>query len=137
MCFLVHLEDYIYELSNPVMTMISAVHLWLLKQLCQLTVKTDKHLYYCDYVAITHLTPLYHHWSTEKSWNSISPKLPLNRQTCDHFLKFRCISELSWDFFEKYKCLGTAVFYLELQIYFSWAAMFKNIWTIWWSFTFI
>lgn len=26
MCFLVHL-DYIYELSNPVMTMISAVHL--------------------------------------------------------------------------------------------------------------
>ena len=27
MCFLVHLEDYIYELSNPVMTIISAVHL--------------------------------------------------------------------------------------------------------------
>lgn len=26
-CFLVHLEDYIYELSNPVMTMILAVYL--------------------------------------------------------------------------------------------------------------
>ena len=22
--------------------------------------------YYCDYVTITHLTPLYHDWSTEK-----------------------------------------------------------------------
>ena len=40
------------------------------------------------------LIPLYYDWSTEKQQNSISPKLPFNRKTCNHFLKSRCISEL-------------------------------------------
>ena len=54
--------------------------------------------YYCDYVSITHLIPLYHDWSTEKLYNSISPKLAFNRKICNHCLKSRCISELSWNF---------------------------------------
>ena len=54
--------------------------------------------YYCDYVTIFHLVPLYHDWSTEKQENSISPKLGSNRKTCNHFLKSSCISELSWNF---------------------------------------
>ena len=29
--------------------------------------------YYCDYVTINQLIPLYHDWSTEKLKNSISP----------------------------------------------------------------
>ena len=32
-----------------------------------LIVKTNKHLYCCDYVTIIHLIPLYHDWSTEDS----------------------------------------------------------------------
>ena len=28
----------------------------------------------------------------------LSPKLPFNRKTCNHFLKSRCISKLSWNF---------------------------------------
>ena len=43
------------------------------------------------------MIPLYHDWSTEKSWTSISPKLSFNRKTCNIFLKSRCISELSWN----------------------------------------
>ena len=31
----------------------------------RLIVKTNKHLYYCDYVTVIHLIPLYHDWSTE------------------------------------------------------------------------
>ena len=54
--------------------------------------------YYCDYVSITHLIPLYHDWSTEKLYNSVSPKLAFNRKICNHCLKSRCISELSWNF---------------------------------------
>ena len=30
-------------------------------------VKTDKHLYYCDYATIIHLISLYHDWSTENN----------------------------------------------------------------------
>ena len=40
----------------------------------------------------------------------ISPKLGSNRKTCNHFKKSRCISELSWNLFEKYKCSGIALF---------------------------
>ena len=47
-----------------------------------------------------------------------SPKLGSNRNTCNLFLKSRCISELSWNFFEKHKCSGIA-FSPELQIYVS------------------
>ena len=54
--------------------------------------------YYCDYVTITHLISLYHDWSTEKLCNSVSPKLPFNRKTCNHFLKSICVSELPWNF---------------------------------------
>ena len=32
-----------------------------------LIVKTDKHLYYCDYATIIHLISLYHDWSTENN----------------------------------------------------------------------
>ena len=35
--------------------------------------------YYCDYVTIAHLIPLYHDWSTEKQ-NSVSPKLGSNKK---------------------------------------------------------
>ena len=69
-----------------------------------LTVKIDKHFfflnifYFCDYVTITHLIALYHDWSKEKLLNSVFPKQPLKRKTCNHFLKSRCISELSWNF---------------------------------------
>ena len=34
----------------------------------------------------------------EENQNSVSPKLPFNRKTCNHFLKSICISELSWNF---------------------------------------
>ena len=54
--------------------------------------------YYCDYLTIIHLIPLYHDWSTEK-YRTIITKLGSNRKTCNHFLKSRCISELSWNFF--------------------------------------
>ena len=30
----------------------------------------------------------------------LSPKLPFNRKTCNHFLKSRCVSELSRNFFK-------------------------------------
>ena len=33
-----------------------------------------------------------------KYQNSISLKLPFNRKTCNHFLKFRCTLKLSWNF---------------------------------------
>ena len=39
--------------------------------------------YYCDYVTIIHLIPLYHDWSTELEF--YIPKLPFNRKTCNHF----------------------------------------------------
>ena len=45
-------------------------------------------------------------------------KLGTNRKTCNHFLKSRCISELSWYFFEKYKCSGIA-FFLQSSRYAS------------------
>ena len=34
----------------------------------------------------------------QKNQNPISLKLPLNRKTCNHFLKSRCTLELSWNF---------------------------------------
>ena len=39
--------------------------------------------YYCDYVTIIHLIPLYHDWSTELEF--YIPKLPFNRKTCNYF----------------------------------------------------
>ena len=42
-----------------------------------------------------------------------------------HFLKSRWTLELSWKFFEKYKCPGT-VFSPKLQMWFYWVAMFKK-----------
>ena len=45
-------------------------------------------------------------------------------------MHIRIILEL----FEKYKCPGIAFFPPELQICFWWAALFKNNWTLWWSF---
>ena len=62
-----------------------------------LIVKTDKHLlllWLCNYYLIS----LYHDWSTEKLWNSISPNLAFNRKAYNHFLKSICTSELSWNF---------------------------------------
>ena len=47
----------------------------------------------------------------QRNWTElISPKLGSNRKTCNQFLKSRCISELSWNLFEKYKCSGIALF---------------------------
>ena len=72
--------------------------------------------YYCDYVTITHIIPLYHDWSIEKQ-NSVSLKLPFNRKSCNHFLKPRCISELPWNFW-KTQMLRCCFFSPELQICF-------------------
>ena len=46
------------------------------------------------------------------------PELGTNRKTCNHFLKSRYVSELSWYFFEKYKCSGIA-FFLQSSRYVS------------------
>ena len=62
-----------------------------------LIVKTDKHillLWLSSYYSFNNIVSC----STKKWWNSISPKLGSNRKTCNHFLKSRCISELSWNF---------------------------------------
>ena len=66
--------------------------------------------YYCDYVTITHLIPLYHDWSTEKNnrtlyhqnWDLIEkPVITFKIQ-----MHIRIILK----FFEKYKCSGIAFF---------------------------
>ena len=41
------------------------------------------------------------------------------------------------EFFEKNKCPGIAFFPPKFQLCFWWTTIFKNNWTIWWSFTFI
>ena len=47
----------------------------------------------------------------------LSPKLQLNRKTCNHFLKSRGISELPQNFFEKYKYLHIPFFSLQSSRY--------------------
>ena len=74
--------------------------------------------YYCDYVTITHLISLYHDWSTEKLCNSVPPKLPFNRKTCNHFLKSICVSELPWNFLKTTNIQVLLFFWPEVQIYF-------------------
>ena len=54
---------YIVVNHVPIMALIVIIFYFLV---WLLIVKTDKHFYYCDYVAVTHLIPLYHDWSTEK-----------------------------------------------------------------------
>ena len=68
-----------------------------------LTVKTDKHLYYFDYVTITHFNTivLISWWVNRKIVEFyITKKLPFNRKICNHFLNYICISELSWNFWK-------------------------------------
>ena len=66
--------------------------------------------YYCDYVTITHLIPLYHDWSTEKNnrtlyhqnWDLIEkPVITFKIQ-----MHIRIILK----YFEKYKCSSIAFF---------------------------
>ena len=54
--------------------------------------------YCCDYVTIISLTPLCHDWSTENNRILYHKSYHLIEKTCNHFLKFRCITELSWNF---------------------------------------
>ena len=56
--------------------------------------------YYWDYITIICLIPLYHDWSTENKRILLLLKLPFNREICNHFLKSRCVSEFSWNFFK-------------------------------------
>ena len=72
--------------------------------------------YYCDYVTIIHLIPLYHDWSTEKIIELYITKLGSNRKTCNHFLKSRCISELSWNFLKNTNA-QVLLFSPELQMF--------------------
>ena len=68
----------------------------------------------------------------------ISSKLPINRKTCYHFLKCRCISDYLGIFLKNTNAWYSFFFSLpKLQICFKWTDMFKNNWTIWESFTFI
>ena len=53
-------------------------------------------------------------WATREV---MSPKLGSNRKICNHFLKSRCVSELSWNFW-KSKCSDTA-FFLQSSRYVS------------------
>ena len=53
--------------------------------------------YYCDYVTITHLIWLYHDCQ-QKNYKFYVTNIPLNRKTCNHFWKSKCISELYWNF---------------------------------------
>ena len=74
--------------------------------------------YCCDYVTITQ----YHCIMIGQQKNNrtlLSPKLGSNRKTCNHFIKSRCISELSWNFLGgKKKCSGIA-FFLQSSRYVS------------------
>ena len=60
------------------------------------------------FLTFTHLIPLYNDWSTEKLQTSISPKLPFNRKSCNHFQMY---IRISLKFFEKYKCPSIAFFF--------------------------
>ena len=58
--------------------------------------------YYCDYVTIIHFNTI-ESWSVNQNIIEFcNMKLQFNR-TCNHFLKFRCILELSCNFSQKYK----------------------------------
>ena len=61
-----------------------------------LIVKTDKHLLLLWLCNCYSFDTMCHDWSTEN--NRISWKQPFNRKTCNHFLKSRCMLELSWNF---------------------------------------
>ena len=73
--------------------------------------------YYCDYVTITHLILLYHHWQQK---NSRAPKLGYNRKTFEKksVFKIQVHTRIILEFFEKYTCSGITLFFLELQICF-------------------
>ena len=65
-CLTPQIVIILYSLVNRV-PIITCNCNYLLFFIWLLIVKTDKHLfYYCDYVTITHLIPLYHDWSIEK-----------------------------------------------------------------------
>ena len=69
--------------------------------------------YYCDYVTIIHFNTIAS-WSVNQNIIEFyNMKLQFNR-TCNHFLKFRCILELSCNFSEKYKMPR---YFFSLQIF--------------------
>ena len=75
--------------------------------------------YYCDYVTVIHFNTIAS-WSVNQNIIEFcNMKLQFNR-TCDHFLKFKCILELSCNISENYKMPRYCfLFPPNLQMWFS------------------